>query len=187
MEPTGLVLFGRAYHLCSRLGGVQAALLFSFASSGCVDSTGPPHPLIVETDFALSLGIDLEEMTRIGAGVYVQDTISGTGTKVDVHHSVSFAYDLFLPDGRRVLRREGAHFVTGCRQVVSGLETGIRGMRVGGTRLIVVPPRMGYGEEPPWLVEVPPYAILVYFVELRDSRSVTERERPCAAAPSVAP
>lgn len=186
MEPSGAGVV-RTHRSCPCLDRVQAVLLFSVVSFGCVDSTGPPHPLIVETEFAPALGVDLEEMDRIGGGVYVQDTLSGTGREVDVHDSVSFAYDLFLPDGRHVLRRDEAHFVTGCRQVVSGLETGIRGMRVGGTRLIVVPPRMGYGEEPPWLVEVPPYAILVYFVELRDSQSLIEMERPCAAEPSVVP
>lgn len=131
----------------------------------CVDSTGPPHPLIEATEFAPSLNVDLETMTRIDGGLYVQDLELGNGRELVYEHRVVLAYDLHLPDGRLVLHQDSAIFVMGCNDVVPGLEAGVSGMRVGGRRRIVVPPRMGYGETAPWPLEIPSFSILVYEVE----------------------
>lgn len=159
MRPS-VPLVARSPHFAARVIPFLAAA----SSFACVDSTGPPHPLIEETEFAASLGVELEEMTRIGGGVYVQDLTVGTGPVLESGRGVRIAYDLFVPEGRHVLRSERSEFVMGCKEVVPGLETGIGGMRVGGTRRIVVPPRLGFGERPPWLVDVPPHSILVYVV-----------------------
>lgn len=156
--------------------GARMIAFLAASSLACVDSTGPPHPLLEETEFAASLGIDLDQMTRIGGGVYVQDLTVGTGRALEPAHGVRIAYDLFVPEGRHVLRRERSEFVMGCKEVVPGLETGIRGMRVEGARRIVVPPRMGFGERPPWLVDVPPHSILVYVVE-----ALASFRAPCGA------
>jgi FKBP-type peptidyl-prolyl cis-trans isomerase FkpA len=153
-------------HRIPRTGSRFALLLACVAASACVDSTGPPHPLIEETDFDPSLGIDLATMTRIGGGVYVEDLKLGDGRELGYETRVVLAYDLHLPDGRLVIRRESTDFVMGCNDVVRGLETGVSDMRVGGIRRIVVPPRMGYGERAPWPLEVPPFSILVYEVEV---------------------
>lgn len=146
----------------------SARLFLVLASAtylGCVDSTGPPHPLIEETEFAAALDVELGQMTRIGGGVYVEDLTEGDGPELTFGQRVVITYDLHLPDGRHVLRRDAASFKMGCKAVVPGLETGVTGMRVGGTRRIVVPPRTGYGERAPWPLEVPPHSILVYGVE----------------------
>ncbi|MEX2465404.1 MAG: FKBP-type peptidyl-prolyl cis-trans isomerase [Gemmatimonadota bacterium] len=166
----------RSPRFAKRVASFLAMALPAATLPGCVDSTGPPHPLLEETDFAPALGVDLDQMTRIGGGVYVQDLTVGTGPVLEVGHRVEIAYDLFVPEGRHVLRRESTRFVRGCRQVVPGLETGILDMRVDGTRRIVVPPRLGFGEQPPWLVDVPPYSILVYVVEALDSTPVPHCE-----------
>lgn len=70
-----------------------------------------------------------------------------------------------MPDGRHVQRRERLAFVTGCSHIVVGLETGIQRLRVGGVRRVVVPPRVGYGTQPPWGVDVPPHSILVFVID----------------------
>ena len=58
-----------------------------------------------------------------------------------------------------------------------GLEAGIVGMRVGGTRRIVVPARRGYGATPPTGVDVPPHSILVFVVDAL--ASVPEQDPEC--------
>ena len=148
---------------------LPATLLLS-----CVDSTGPPHALIELTEFAPGLGVDLDAMRKVGGGLYVEDIRLGDGTELRFEQEVTLAYDLYLPDGTHVIRHDDARFVMGCNSVVPGLSAGVDGMRVGGIRRLVVPPRMGYGEEAPWPLEVPPFSILVYRVEaLRSSH------RPC--------
>jgi FKBP-type peptidyl-prolyl cis-trans isomerase FkpA len=56
-------------------------------------------------------------------------------------------------------------FLVGSNEVVEGMDSGIKGMKVGGKRTIVVPSRMGYGRRgsPP---DVPPNSALVFDIEL---------------------
>lgn len=143
----------------------------------CVDTTGPRFPYIEETEFAPSLGIDLDEMTRIGGGTYVLDLAVGSGVTIDPIQWVKVSYSLYLADGSLVEEREDFGFRTGCLQVdPRGLEAGIRGMKVGGRRRIIVPGRLGFGSDPPRGLDVPFGAILVYVVEVRSSIGIPHCE-----------
>jgi len=175
MRASHPLVVRRSMRRAWRAAGLGCLLTAAAAPFGCVDGTGPPHPLLEEIDFAPELGVDLAQMTRIGGGVYILDTAQGSGPQLDVGQTVRIDYELYLPDGRHVLTRGDVRFVTGCRQVVTGLETGIAGMRVGGSRLVVVPSRMGYGARPPWLVDVPPHAPLVFFVDAVDAGPAPDR------------
>jgi len=55
-------------------------------------------------------------------------------------------------------------FVLGQHKVIPGMEQGVLGMKVGGKRLIIIPPAAGYGatgKDP-----IPPNSVLVFEVEL---------------------
>jgi FKBP-type peptidyl-prolyl cis-trans isomerase len=52
------------------------------------------------------------------------------------------------------------------RDTIAGLRYGIEGMQVGGSRRVVVPPRLGYGGQGVPEAGVPPDAMLVCDVEL---------------------
>jgi FKBP-type peptidyl-prolyl cis-trans isomerase len=57
-------------------------------------------------------------------------------------------------------------FTLGAHEVIPGWEQGVNGMKVGGRRLIIVPPAVGYGAQGQG--SVPPNAVLVFEVQLLD-------------------
>ena len=159
-----------------RLGrALSVAVLASSAvgMSGCGDSpVGVVFEVIEETTFAPSLNVDLAAMTKLGNGVYVQNLAVGGGTEVVFGATVSIDYTMWLTNGTEV--QSGPYdFLRGNNAIVSGVEDGIVGARVGGTRLIVVPPNHGYGsqdllDDETGAVAVPAGSVLVFEVTILD-------------------
>ncbi|TRV78288.1 FKBP-type peptidyl-prolyl cis-trans isomerase [Streptomyces sp. 130] len=56
-------------------------------------------------------------------------------------------------------------FAVGGGKAVKGLDRGVRGMRPGGRREIIVPPRLGYGRQSP-SAAIPPHSTLIFVVDL---------------------
>ncbi|WP_326667718.1 FKBP-type peptidyl-prolyl cis-trans isomerase [Streptomyces sp. NBC_01257] len=56
-------------------------------------------------------------------------------------------------------------FAVGGGRVIKGWDRGVRGMKVGGRREIIVPPRLGYGNQSP-SVSIPAGSTLVFVVDL---------------------
>jgi FKBP-type peptidyl-prolyl cis-trans isomerase FkpA len=118
--------------------------------------------------FATSLGVDLATMERSG-GVYWRDLTIGQGVTARDGSRLTIHYTGWLADGTRFESSRNSNepvtFTLGERRAIRGWEEGIRGMRVGGTRQLVIPPRLAYGARGiPG--RVPPNASLVFEVEL---------------------
>lgn len=104
------------------------------------------------------------------------DQIPGDGTEalplnnVSVHYT-GWLYDPSKPEGRGNKfdsskdRGEPFEFFLGGGQVISGWDEGVVGMKVGGTRTLIIPAHMGYGARGAGGV-IPPYATLIFDVEL---------------------
>lgn len=130
------------------------ALAAVVLGAGC--GSDPTGVSIVDTRFASSLEVDLDASTRTASGLYYRDIVAGTGTQANTGSTVTVRYELFATNGQR---REGgtlAPFTLGTRSMIDGFEEGVRGMRVGGTRQLIVPPHLGYNDN----------TILVFKVEL---------------------
>ena len=98
------------------------------------------------------------------AGLTLRDIDCGQGRIATGSDLVDVSYRASIQGGSS--RSGGFRFVLGAGQVISGLDQGVAGMRVGGTRRLVVPPELAYGRSG---VEglAPPRSTVVYIVRLR--------------------
>lgn len=130
--------------------------------------TPPPAPGS-GTTFAPSLGVDLASMTKTPSGLAYKDTKVGTGPVAKAGQTATVQYTGWLPDGTKFDssrdRNEPFNFPLGGGRVIKGWDEGVAGMKVGGRRLLVIPPDLGYGAQGA-SGAIPPNATLVFDVEL---------------------
>ena len=112
---------------------------------------------------------DASAMRPVG-GVQVIDLVEGTGPVLGQGDTIALDYSAFLKaDSKRfdssLARQAPATFEWGKNEMLEGVEMGIAGMKVGGTRLIEIPPELGYGENG-LRNYVPPQATLLFLVQL---------------------
>ena len=97
-----------------------------------------------------------------------------TGTTVRVHYT-GWLYDQAAPDHRGKKfdsSKDGGtpfDFRLGAGEVIQGWDDGVAGMKVGGKRVLTIPPALGYGARGASGI-IPPNATLVFEVELLDVR-----------------
>ena len=84
-----------------------------------------------------------------------------------------FVYDPAMP-GRKGARFDSSvergvplSVLIGVGRMITGVDRGVLGMKVGGERTLVIPPRMGYGDRLAF-GEVPPNSTLIFEVRLLD-------------------
>ena len=118
-------------------------------------------------------------LTTTASGLQYADTTVGAGntaragTQVTVHYT-GWLHDPGAADGRGRKfdsskdRRDPFRFDLGAGMVIRGWDEGVQGMQVGGTRVLVIPPQLGYGARGAGGV-IPPNATLVFEVELLDA------------------
>jgi FKBP-type peptidyl-prolyl cis-trans isomerase FkpA len=140
--------------------------------SACAEAP-PPRAAVSgdpqELTFAPALKVTLDSTELRPSGLYVHDLAVGSGAVADSMSTVEVHYTGWLADGTKFdSSREqpnGYRFTVGVGQVIGAWDEGIRGMRVGGKRQLIVPPKLGYGDigMPP---DIPRMATLVFEVEL---------------------
>ncbi|MEU7700207.1 FKBP-type peptidyl-prolyl cis-trans isomerase [Streptomyces sp. NPDC087908] len=100
----------------------------------------------------------------------VRDLVVGDGPEAKPGNVVQVHYvGVTFASGREFDaswdRGQPFKFAVGGGRVIKGWDRGIRGMRVGGRREIVVPPRLGYGDRSPSPL-IPAGSTLVFVVDL---------------------
>ncbi len=106
-------------------------------------------------------GVVLEE------GLRIRDVRCGSGRVAERGMSATVNYELRLADGQVITQvaDDPYTFRLGAGQVVPGWDEGLVGMAVGGTRQLVVPPELAYGEAGLY-PDIPPNATVTFEVEL---------------------
>jgi len=131
-------------------------LVLLLASTGCdfgkvSAPTAPDQSNIAysQTDLTIGTGTEATVGTtptvQYGAWLYSDTTADHKGTQVDQN---TFSFVL------------GANPL----QVIKGFDQGVTGMKVGGTRRVIVPPSLAYGSS--GFQTIPPNAALVFDIAL---------------------
>lgn len=106
---------------------------------------------------------------QTGAQTFVRDIVSGEGDTAINGARVVVQYVGWLSDDSQFDssydRGQPFGFTLGAGEVIPGWEVGIKGMRVGGRRELIVPPSMAYGERGAGKA-IPPSATLRFEIEL---------------------
>ena len=115
-------------------------------------------------------------MITTPSGLQYDDTVTGDGATASAGQNVSVHYTGWLHDpaaeggrGRKFDsskdRGQPFRFALGAGQVIGGWDEGVQGMKIGGTRVLLIPPQLGYGARGAGGV-IPPNATLVFEVDL---------------------
>lgn len=112
-------------------------------------------------------------MITTASGLQYEDTTVGNGAEAKAGQRVSVHYTGWLYENGQVGakfdsskdRMQPFVFPLGAGHVIGGWDEGVQGMKVGGTRKLVIPPHLGYGAQGAGGV-IPPNATLLFEVDL---------------------
>ncbi|MDB5187903.1 MAG: Peptidyl-prolyl cis-trans isomerase [Candidatus Kaiserbacteria bacterium] len=129
--------------------------------------------------------------TATTSQVQAQDVVVGTGAEAKPDLVVSVLYTGKLPDGT-VFDSSAAHgnqpliFQLGAQGLIPGFQIGVNGMKVGGERVIAIPPALGYGaqdiKDASGTVIIPANSTIQFDVKLVAVQTVAEAQAAQAAA-----
>ncbi|MGH8721427.1 MAG: FKBP-type peptidyl-prolyl cis-trans isomerase, partial [Burkholderiales bacterium] len=111
--------------------------------------------------------------TTTASGLIYEDKVLGAGDTAQSGQDVSVHYSGWLLYGAERGKKfdsskdrgKAFGFSLGAGQVIKGWDEGVQGMRIGGTRVLTIPPGLAYGARGAGGV-IPPNATLMFEVEL---------------------
>lgn len=112
-------------------------------------------------------------MQTTPSGLQYEDTVVGSGDEAKAGKHVTVHYTGWLFENGQAGRKFDSSkdrndpfvFPLGAGHVIRGWDEGVQGMKVGGTRRLVIPADLGYGARGAGGV-IPPNATLLFEVEL---------------------
>ncbi len=107
------------------------------------------------------------EPTITASGLQIHDTQIGNGEEAQQDGIVYIFYTVWVEGGNQVDRtRTGPiRYRLAEGQLIDGLLEGLIGMKVGGHRMLIIPPDLAYGSAGSGNV-IPPNATLIYDIEM---------------------
>jgi len=148
-------------------------ICLSLVLSGCSQQdTSPDTATVAASETAV---IQTEQSAGV-TELQVTDVVKGEGATANagqdvVVHYTGWLYQPGEPDNKgkkfdsSLDRGQPFVFPLGGGRVIQGWDQGVAGMQVGGKRVLVIPPEMGYGATGAGGV-IPPNATLIFEVDL---------------------
>lgn len=103
---------------------------------------------------------------QLAGGLVVQDLVLGNGLGIEKGKKISVKYIGRLTNGKTFdsSLNKPFQFKFGTGEVIKGWDQGLVGMKVGGKRKLIIPPKLGYGSQKAGTI--PPNSTLEFEVEL---------------------
>jgi FKBP-type peptidyl-prolyl cis-trans isomerase len=175
-----------------RLVPLAAAVLL-LGACGYPDPTPAAGPVATEINASPSpgqcgdfnAGADKTPI-KLPDGLQYIDLVPGSGAAAVKGSTLAVKYTGWLKDGRKFDsscdRNQPFSFTLGTGEVIPGWDEGLAGVKAGGTRKLIIPPSLAYGDQgsPP---TIPGGATLVFVVTLQN---VTPPATP-TPSPSASP
>jgi FKBP-type peptidyl-prolyl cis-trans isomerase FkpA len=136
---------------------LSSLFVLALLVSGCSSEDGNNTPTAPSANVPFST-------TDVRVGTGAEATAGRTAT---VNYAL-YHYSATAADNKGGLLGSGplAPFVVGSNQVIAGFGQATQGMRVGGLRRAIVPPNLGYGNNPPPNSGIAANETLVFEIEL---------------------
>ena len=120
--------------------------------------------------FAMVLSVPGDAVSaNSNLGVIKNIVVKGDGERAVRHSKVLVHYTGWLKNGKKfdssVDRGKPFEFTLGVGQVIPGWDKGVKNMRVGGKRELIIPPKLAYGKKGAGGV-IPPNATLKFEITL---------------------
>lgn len=149
---------------------IKNKIIFSLLSvillGGCRVGKGEET---VETGTSQVLNEEEERMETKDNDLKIEEITIGEGSEATIGAKVKVHYTGRLVNGTKfdssVDRGEPFEFILGMGEVIKGWDQGLLGMRVGGKRILTIPPTLAYGNRAVGEV-IPADSTLVFEVEL---------------------
>lgn len=139
----------------------NATLIFDVELMGI--SEGPPEEPVA---------VDAEDYVTTDSGLQYYDIVEGEGPSPEEGQVASMHFTIWLEDGTMLGSTLSAGqpvpATIGSGQLFPGWEEGVMGMQVGGSRQLVIPPELAFGETGTPDGAIPPNATIILEIELLD-------------------
>ena len=115
-----------------------------------------------------------QSASTASSNLVVQDEVVGTGATAEAGDTVTVNYTGKLDNGTvfdTSVGKKPFQFILGVGQVIPGWDQGVAGMKVGGKRILIVPPSLAYG--PNDYGPIPGNSTLTFEVDLLDVATST--------------
>lgn len=148
----------------SRQAAIQAAIRKTEAAQAAKSGSKTSS-----TSAANQQGGSMQNFTPVAnvSTLQTQDLTVGTGQTVKSGDTVTVDYTGAVAATGKIFQSSSSPVTFPLSGVIAGWQQGIPGMKVGGTRRLLIPANMAYGANPPAGSGIPANAALVFDVTLK--------------------
>jgi FKBP-type peptidyl-prolyl cis-trans isomerase len=148
---------------------IQTAQSFRVASDGVVEESLNEDEILRIED--VKVGSSSSSSSTMHSGTATATTDGERAAKEG--DAVTVSYVGRLENGYEFDKAQSFMFVLGAGDVIKGWDRGVKGMKVGGKRKLVVPSKLGYGKRG-CKPDIPPNATLHFDIKLKKIDSSPE-------------